>query len=67
MIFDSLQHRFQKAYALRGISPVSAELSVNQFWIYDFGFWIDPTRKGIGIKDFRLAILDYFRPRLAEV
>ncbi|MEH2405854.1 hypothetical protein [Nostoc sp.] len=44
---------------------------VNQFWILDFRFWIDtsaplsadPDHKGMGLEDFKLRILDLFRPR----
>ncbi|AUB38601.1 hypothetical protein COO91_04571 [Nostoc flagelliforme CCNUN1] len=38
-------------------------LLVNQFWILDFGFWIDPNHKVTWLKDFKLMILDLFRPR----
>jgi hypothetical protein len=38
-------------------------LLVNQFWILDFRFWIDPKHKVAWIKDFKLRTLDLFRPR----
>ncbi|MBD2411593.1 hypothetical protein H6H01_12745 [Nostoc calcicola FACHB-3891] len=37
---------------------------VNQFWILDLRFWIDPDHKGAGRYDFKFWILDLFRPRL---
>ncbi|ODG97715.1 hypothetical protein A4S05_12155 [Nostoc sp. KVJ20] len=37
-------------------------LLVNQFWILDFGFWIEPDHKVTWLKDFKLRILDLFYP-----
>jgi hypothetical protein len=39
-----------------------SKLRVNQFWILDFGFWIDPDHKGAGLGDFKFWIWDFFRP-----
>jgi hypothetical protein len=36
---------------------------VKRFWILDLRFWIDPVHKGTGLGDFRLSILDLFRPQ----
>jgi hypothetical protein len=38
---------------------------VKRFWILDLRFWIDPVHKGTGLGDFRLSILDLFRPNMA--
>jgi hypothetical protein len=39
--------------------------TVKRFWILDLRFWIDPVHKGTGLGDFRLSILDLFRPNMA--
>jgi hypothetical protein len=47
-------------------SLVNSHLSlVKRFWILDLRFWIDPVHKGTGLGDFRLSILDLFRPNMA--
>jgi hypothetical protein len=40
-------------------------IAVKRFWILDLRFWIDPVHKGTGLGDFRLSILDLFRPNMA--
>jgi hypothetical protein len=45
----------------RGLT--SKKNQVKRFWILDLRFWIDPVHKGTGLGDFRLSILDLFRPQ----
>jgi hypothetical protein len=49
------------------MNNASIILEVKRFWILDLRFWIDPVHKGTGLGDFRLSILDLFRPNMARL
>jgi hypothetical protein len=57
------KHLTQNGYVC--VSVFTTGNAVKRFWILDLRFWIDPVHKGTGLGDFRLSILDLFRPNMA--